>query len=72
MPYIDYYLSTKIKLTKDSFTATELTSSLTSNLDLGKDNRTWNKKQLDALTLILCNLVKHHHIDNGGQCFFGL
>ena len=65
MPYIDYYLSTKIKLTKDSLTATELTSSLTSNLDLGKDNRTWNKKQLEALTLILCNLVKHHHIDNG-------
>ena len=65
MPYIDYYLSTKIKLTKDSLSATELTSSLTSNLDLGKDKRTWNKKQLEALTLILCNLVKNHHLDNG-------
>jgi len=65
MPYIDYYLSTKIKITKNSLTATPLTSSITSLLDLGKDNRTWNKKQLEALTLILCNLVKHHHLDDG-------
>ena len=34
-------------------------------LDLGKDNRTWNKDQLKALTLILCNLVSKHNEDDG-------
>ena len=33
---------------------------LTPKLELGKDNRQWNKKQLEALTLILCNVVMHY------------
>jgi len=65
MPRLNYYYWTDVEITKDSLTATPLTSSITSNLDLGKDNRTWNKEQLKALTLILCNLVMHHYLDNG-------
>ena len=72
MPYIDYFLSTDVEITKDRLTSDTSasllvpdTSSITTTLDLGKDNRTWNKKQLNALKLILCNIVSYPHHDNG-------
>ena len=64
MPTIDYFLATDIVLTKEDI-SNGLPRELTPNLDLGKDNRTWNKDQLKALTLILCNLVTHHNEDDG-------
>ena len=64
MPTIDYFLATDIVLTKEDI-SNGLPRELTPNLDLGKDNRTWNKDQLKALTLILCNLVSKHYEDDG-------
>ena len=65
MPYIDYFLTSDTELTKDKLSESELTRSLTTKLDLGKDNRTWNKTQLEALKLLLCNIVTYLHEDNG-------
>jgi len=64
MPYIDYHLGTDIVLTKEDI-STGFPRELTPKLALGKDNRTWNKAQLKALTLILCNLVTHHQAEEG-------
>ena len=64
MPCINYFLSTQIELSKDAL-IWGLPRELTPKLDLGKDNRQWNKKQLQALTLILCNVVMHHREDDG-------
>ena len=64
MPYIDYHLGTDIHLTKEDI-SNGLPRELTPKLNLGKDNRTWNKDQLKALTLILCNLVSKHNEDDG-------
>lgn len=64
MPTIDYFLSTDIVLTKEDI-STGLARELTPTLELGNDKRTWNKDQLKALTLILCNLVTKHNQDEG-------
>ena len=64
MPTIDYFLSTNIHLTKEDI-SNGYPRELTPTLELGNDNRTWNKDQLKALTLILCNLVTHHNEDDG-------
>ena len=64
MPFIDYFLTTDTDLTKGMISE-GFPRELTPNLDLGKDNRTWNKTQLQALKLILCNIVDHGHDDNG-------
>ena len=65
MPYIDYFLTSDTELTKDKLSESELTRGLTTRLDLGKDNRTWNKTQLEALKLLLCNIVTYLHEQNG-------
>lgn len=64
MPNIDYFLTTDFELSKEDI-SNGLPREITPKLDLGKDNRQWNKKQLNALRLLLCNLVKHHKEDNG-------
>ena len=64
MPLIDYHLTTTIELTKEDISSGSVRA-LSKNLELGKDNRTWNKQQLKALTLILCNLVKSFNEDGG-------
>ena len=64
MPEIDYHLTTLVEITKEDISS-GTPRALSRNLDLGKDNRTWNKKQLKALTLILCNLVKSWREDGG-------
>jgi len=64
MPTIDYFLSTNIHLTKEDI-SNGYPRELTPTLELGNDKRTWNKDQLKALTLILCNLVTHHNEDDG-------
>ena len=64
MPYIDYYLTSDTALTKAQLTESELTRSLTSKLDLGKDNRTWNKEHLKALKLLLCNAITYLNQDD--------
>ncbi|MFL2698009.1 MAG: hypothetical protein ACJ0F4_02265 [Gammaproteobacteria bacterium] len=64
MPYIDYYLTSDTDLTKAQLTESELTRSLTSKLDLGKDNRTWNKEHLKALKLLLCNAITYLNQDD--------
>ncbi len=64
MPTLDYFLTTNIELTKDMI-SDGLPRELTPTLDLGKDNRTWNQKQLAALKLILCNIVDNPHKDVG-------
>jgi hypothetical protein len=62
MPYIDYFLTTEQSLTQDKLKkATK--PLLTPDLDFGA--RQWNKKQVAALTLVLCNIVKHGHRDGG-------
>jgi len=62
MPYIDYFLTTEQPLTQDRLKkATQ--PLLTPDLDFGA--RQWNKKQLAALTLVLCNIVEHGHRDGG-------
>ena len=65
MPYIDYFLTSDTELTKDKLSESELTRSLTTKLDLGSDNRTWNQEHLKALKLILCNIVTYLHDDKG-------
>jgi len=65
MPYIDYFLTSDTELTKDQLSESELTRSLTTKLDLGSDNRTWNQEHLKALKLILCNIVTYLHEDKG-------
>jgi len=42
MPYVDYLLTTDTDLTKGMISE-GFPRELTPNLDLGKDNRTWNK-----------------------------
>ena len=64
MPYIDYQLGTDISITKEDI-STGFPRELSPKLELGKDNRTWNKEQLKALTLILCNLVTKSDEDEG-------
>ena len=64
MPTIDYFLTTDIVLTKEDI-STGFPRELTPTLELGEDKRTWNKEQLKALTLILCNLVSKHNEDGG-------
>ena len=56
MPEIDYHLTTLVEITKEDI-SNGTPRALSRNLELGKDNRTWSKKQLKALTLILCNIV---------------
>lgn len=64
MPTINYHLTADVQLTKDSLK--QATSSLLApDFYLGKDNRTWNRKQLDALKLLLCNVVEYGHKDKG-------
>ena len=64
MPLIDYYLTTPIDISKEDISSDGVRA-FSRNLELGKDNRTWNKKQLQALTLILCNLVRSWREDGG-------
>ena len=64
MPTLDYFLTSDIELTKEMI-SDGLPRELTPSLDLGKDNRTWNKNQLNALKLILCNIVDNPHKDVG-------
>lgn len=64
MPQIDYFLTTDIELSKEDI-ANGYPRELSPKLDLGSDNRQWNKQQLRTLTLILCNLVKTHKEDEG-------
>ena len=64
MPLIDYHLATTIKISKENLSS-GVVRALSKNLELGKDKRTWNQKQLQALTLILCNLVRSWREDGG-------
>ena len=64
MPSIDYTLTTDTDLTKEQI-STGLPRELTPTLELGKDHRTWNIDQLNALKLILCNLIDRGNKDNG-------
>jgi hypothetical protein len=64
MPHLDYYLTTDVELTKDRLRQAEQPL-LTPDLVLGQDNRTWNAKRLQALKLVLCNLVMWGHKDGG-------
>ena len=59
MPYIDYFLSTDVVLTKSKLSESLAQCFPNHQLNLGRDNRTWNKKQLQALSLLLCNVVFH-------------
>ena len=65
MPFVDYYLTSDVEITKDKLSESELTKSLFQEVDLGSDNRTWNRKQLKALKLLLCNVVTYPKEDNG-------
>jgi hypothetical protein len=64
MPLIDYHLTTTIEISKEDISSGAV-GALSKNLELGKDKRTWNQKQLQALTLILCNLVRSWREDGG-------
>ena len=64
MPLIDYHLTTTIEISKEDISS-GAARALSKNLELGKDKRTWNQKQLQALTLILCNLVRSWREDGG-------
>ena len=64
MPLIDYHLTTTIEISKEDI-CNGTARALSKNLELGKDKRTWNQKQLQALTLILCNLVRSWREDGG-------
>ncbi|MDC2971545.1 hypothetical protein OAY85_00490 [Gammaproteobacteria bacterium] len=61
MPYIDFHLFAFETVTKEDLR----THPLAKDINFGKDNRTWNKKQLDALHLLLCNIAKYHRDDKG-------
>jgi hypothetical protein len=63
MPHLDYFITTDGELTKDRIASEGERPLLTPDLDLGA--RKWNKKHLEALRLILCNLVQWGHRDNG-------
>ena len=52
MPTIDYFLTVPVELTKKDLEYKSKVPLLVPDLDLGKDNRTWNKKQLEALKLL--------------------
>ena len=57
MPTINYHLTTDIEITKDKLK--DAVSYLgIDGFELGNDNRTWNRKQLQALKLLLCNVVE--------------
>ena len=57
MPFIDYYLTSDVEITKDKLSETELTREILKRVDLGSDNRTWNRKQLKALKLVYHPLI---------------
>ena len=59
MPYIDFSLTTDQEITKESLRETVPRSLLSPDLKLGKDHRTWNKKQLRALKVVLCNIIRY-------------
>jgi len=63
MPHLDYFITTDGELTKDKVASEGERPLLTPDLDLGA--RKWNKKHLEALRLVLCNLVKWGHRDKG-------
>ena len=63
MPHLDYFITTDVELTKDKVASEGERPLLTPDLDLGA--RKWNKKHLEALRLVLCNLVKWGHRDKG-------
>ena len=64
MPYLDYFITTDVELSKDKLRQAEKPL-LTPDLILGQDNRTWNKKRLEALKLLLCNAVQYGHLAKG-------
>ena len=64
MPFIDYYLTSDVEITKDKLSETELTRQILKRVELGSDNRTWNRKQLKALKLLLCNAITYINEDN--------
>ena len=65
MPYLDFHLTAdEVELTKDKLKQAEQPL-LTPDLSLGQDKRTWNKKQLNTLKLLLSNAVKYGHRDRG-------
>ena len=65
MPYLDFHLTAdEVELTKDKLKQAEQPL-LTPDLSLGQDKRTWSKKQLQALKLLLCNAVQYGHRDRG-------
>ena len=57
MPNIDYYLTSSAEITKKDLKYKSKTPLLTPDIDLGA--RKFNKSQLNALKLLLCNCVKH-------------
>ena len=59
MPNIDYYLTSPVEITKKDLKYKSKTPLLTPDIDLGA--RKFNKSQLNALKLLLCNCVKHGH-----------
>ena len=63
MPNIDYYLTSSAEITKKDLKYKSKTPLLTPDIDLGA--RKFNKSQLNALKLLLCNCVKHGHRDDG-------
>ena len=65
MPYIDYALTANKQFSKEALIASIPRSLLLPRFDFGNDKRTWNKKQLSALKLLLCNLVRHGQKDKG-------
>ncbi len=64
MPKLDYMLTVDTELTKEMI-SDGLPRELTPTLDLGSDSRQWNKKQLKALKLILCNII--HNLGRGNK-----
>ena len=65
MAYIDYFLTTDVSLTKPKLVESLASCFPRHQLNLGKDNRTWNKKQLQALELLLCNIVLYGDQNKG-------
>ena len=68
MPFIDFFLKPspeEPELTKEILEITLKTTGVAPLLMLYGDKRKWNKKHLKALTLILCNVVKHGDRDRG-------
>ena len=68
MPNIDYFLYTEVPITKATLIAASERIPKP-HLELHKDSRTWNKNQLAAMALLLCNLVWHQKKD-GGEFYY--